>query len=1467
MDLEYSKDSPNGLKQPNKKEKDNSYGFTIVGVGASAGGLQALKDFFDYMPLEPKCSFVIIQHLSPNHKSLMKDLLSKNTQIPITEVKKNTKVKPGNIYMVPPNQNIEIQANTLVLSDKPMGQRLNFPIDIFFNSLALARKEFAVGIVLSGTGSDGTNGVKTIHYYNGMVMAQSPEDAEFSGMVESAIDTGLVDYVFPAKKLPSLLVDFLKDPRVKFGLEHDIHRDRLRFDKLLSHLKTLTDNDFTPYKKPTLIRRIARRINFRGFKDFESYYRFLLENREEVKLLANDFLINVTDFFRDSSVWEHLEKMVIPDLIASKKNGDVLKVWVVACSTGEEAYSYAMLLHDEMVKQDKTNINLKIFATDLTKENIEKASLGLYKEKHVLNVSKNRLQQYFDLVEGGRYRIKDFLRHYMIFSQHDIINASPFAKMDMISCRNLLIYISPETQSRIIKILQYALNLRSYLILGKSETLGSVKDSFEIISDNNKIYRNLRESKSLYAQDVSIINRSSLQENLTQFEQRTKLKKKFNFSKLVEKALFDELGLACLYLDSSLNIMDAVGDFRKYLQIPESGFSNSLLDLLPETLKPSINLALLKVEKSKENVKIESVELDSLEKDKVLDLLVVPAGKLYEGLNAEFVILFLPKKINPKAQIKLKAITNKDKNETVITLEKELNEARKSLVALQHEIEIRNEELQTSNEELLATNEELQSTNEELQSVNEELHTVNAELNQKVQDLAHAKATIDNVLKSTDISTLVLDDMLNIKSFTTGIKDFYNITLNDIGRPLSDFTNKYGIETTFFLSVCKTVLASGEYVSEEIEFGNHKWMLMRATPFVQRTNKIDGVVLTFIDISSQKEAQIELEQKEHEIRSLFDNAPDMFFAVDGKGTIINGNLELINKLEYDSAKDIIGKSVVDIASGFTPKELEYDMKLLSQGIDLKDVNRTVITKTGKKIPIRVNAKSFLNKDGSINQVVASWRDVTELRKAEEFQQIQMKAFEECTDGFYDWDIKNNTIYTSKSIKDWFGYEETEMPNTLDSWRKLMLKEDLATMNASLAQHYESDGKILHISNERYKHKDGSLVHLQARGKVIEWDEKGEPVRMVGSHTNMTKLLQLPILEQKLVDQNMAFEQVLESTMAGFWDWDIPGNTEYMSPTFKKMFGYEDHEIKNTPEWWQKNIHPDDLPGVFEVFDAHVKSKGEIPYDNEVRYFHKNGSIIWVWCKGKVIEWGEKGEPIRMVGSHVDITNLKNLTDSNKQLERFAYVASHDLQEPLRTVTDFVGLFKKEYQKQLDEPAKIYLDFIESAATRMSKLVKGILDYSRIEGKTTRAAVDLKNIVKEVINDLQIKIDNKNAEIVVDKLPIIKGNEVELHSLFLNLIGNALKFVSEKNTPKIKISAKQQNQEYEISITDNGIGIKPEHLEKIFDIFSRLHNEDEYEGTGIGLAHCKKIVELHGGRIWVESEPGKGSTFYFTLNTK
>lgn len=363
-------------------------------------------------------------------------------------------------------------------------------------------------------------------------------------------------------------------------------------------------------------------------------------------------------------------------------------------------------------------------------------------------------------------------------------------------------------------------------------------------------------------------------------------------------------------------------------------------------------------------------------------------------------------------------------------------------------------------------------------------------------------------------------------------------------------------------------------------------------------------------------------------------------------------------------------------------------------------------------------------------------------------------------------------------------------------------------------------------------------------------------------------------KKALKDREMIFNHIIESTFAGYFDWQIPENTEYLSPTFKKMFGYEDHEMESSPEAWQRIIFQEDLPKVFELFGAHVESKGKVPFDSELRYHHKDGSMVWVFCRGKVVEWDEQGNPLRMLGSHIDITNIKKVEETqlyvekleqkNKELQQFAYVASHDLQEPLRTIISFTDLMMEQYGGSIDDSADTYLRFISNASNRMSDLVKGLLDYTRIGKNFEVSEVNSDIVLKNVLDDLNTLITEKNVTFETKSLPIIQGLDTEIRSLFMNLITNAIKYKKKGENPFIRIGATEELDSWQFHVEDNGIGIEKAHLKRIFLIFQRLHNKDEYAGTGIGLAHCQKIVELHGGKIWVESTPSIGSTFYFTI---
>ncbi|GMN07909.1 hypothetical protein MTsPCn5_32980 [Croceitalea sp. MTPC5] len=1313
--------------------------FSIIGVGASAGGLEALKAFFDQVPSDCRHSFVIVQHLSPDYKSLMAELLSKNSALPIHEVTDKTEVKGGTVYLIPPKKNMTIENGFLKLSNKPQTKELNLPIDIFFRSLAKECTEKAIGIILSGTGSDGTSGAGSIKESGGMVMVQSPVQAKFDGMPQSAINTGLIDYVLPVEELPGELLNFIEHPNTAGSLEEKIMREETVLVKVLNHVNNLTNMDFEYYKRPTLIRRIARRMGVNKLNTLSDYKNFLYENPSECHVLAREFLIGVTNFFRDPEVWEILREDLIPKIIADKSQDEIIKIWCVGSSTGQEAYSMAILINEELQKQGKNN-TVKIFATDIEKTHLDIGSRGVYPESIIANVSKERISANF-IKKGDEYQIREHIRRMVIFSQHNVLKDPPFNKMDIAVCRNLLIYMQPVAQKKVIGVLQYSLKLNGVLVLGSSESVGEYKKVLIEIDRKAKLFRNGKLAKTLGLEPLNYPEMSKSTKSPSLSAQKKIVESKM--AEIMNATLAEELDIATVFIDDQYNILNAYGEFRKYISLPDKGFSINLLKMVPDHVSTIISRAAKKLRKSDKDEKhrYNAIRLKTEDVDTVIDLLVSSFSFTPSRDPLHFLLVFIPNKIENNGKPVLEEFNLDSNNFHIAELESELKEAKHNMQNLVQEIETSNEELQATNEELLAANEELQSTNEELQSVNEELHTVNAELQQKVEDLASVNADMDNLLKSTDIGTIFLDRNMYIRKFTPKIRQYFNLMDSDIRRPIDHFTSTFKDAGKNIVAIAQEVLNSGKHVQKEVQDIHGNWFLQKTIPFYNINQTIDGVVMSFVDINELKDVENALRINEEEFRSLYDNAPDMFLSLDESGNITSCNKELVQKLEYRSHEEIIGKNILEVATGFSQEELDYDMGELSKGNELRNLTRCVITKKKKKVPIRVNAKPFLNADGSFNSVIASWRDISELEKA----------------------------------------------------------------------------------------------------------------------------------ERALTDKNMAFEQVLEGTMAGYWDWMIQEDTEYLSPTFKKMFGYEDHEMENSPEAWQKIIHQDDLPMVLEIFEKHVATKGQFPYDCEVRYYHKNGHLVWVWCKGKVIEWSSDGKPVRMVGSHVDITKLKeiqeNLSQSNQELERFAYVASHDLQEPLRTIKDFTVLLREEFSGAINKNAETYINFVVQASNRMGALVKGILEYSKIGKKSGFEMVDLNQVVEDAKKDLMFRIKESNATVLVSKLPSIMGSPIELHSLFLNLIGNALKFTADRKEPVVTISSKNNKGQLQISVQDNGIGIAKENQNKIFEVFKRLHNLDDYEGTGIGLAHCKKIVQLHGGTIWVDSVIGEGSTFHFTLNTK
>lgn len=1302
----------------------------IVAIGASAGGLEALKLFFDSVPFHSKHSFIIVQHLSPDYKSLMAELLAKNTVLPIFEVENDMLVEEGCIYLIPPKKNMTIMKGKLLLVNKPASHDLNLPIDIFFRSLAQYAKERAVCIVLSGTGSDGTSGARAIKEAGGLVMVQDPQQAKFDGMPRSAINTGLVDYTLPVEALYTELLHYTDHPTTDNGNTEEIEQDENTVKQILMVLQKETRLDFGQYKLPTLVRRIARRIIVNKFHNQNEYLAFIRNNSTESNILAREFLIGVTNFFRDPHVWETLEKKILPDLIAVKKKNDLLKVWCVGSSTGEEAYTMAMLIAEES-KRQKKQLQVKIFATDLSVSHLEIGSRGVYPESIIANVSPKRLKNFF-IQKGDEYQVNQVLRKMVIFSQHNVLYDPPFNKMDISVCRNLLIYMQKPAQRKIIGLLHYSLNLNGILVLGSSESLGDYSSVLEEYDRKCKIYRNIEPARTLGLDPLNYPDTQKLisYNNLASSKSRAETK----MADVMNETVAEELGLAGVYIDETYNILHAVGEFRKFIALPDKGFSSNLLKLLSPSVSIALATTVRKAFSKKQRMLHKGILMNGGAAS--FDLLVNPFEMSNLNRSKGCLLLFMPK-AKTKGSAKIVKDMSGLKGLRITELEGQLKEAKESLHSVIEEVETSNEELQATNEELLAANEELQSTNEELQSVNEELYTVNAELQQKIEDVATLNNDMDNLLTSTNIGTIFLDKESRIRKFTPAIMEHFKLRESDVGRPITHFSNSFGTGSGTLKRVNK-VIKTGKTLTRELQTEDGKWFLKRITPFVNTEKTIQGAVLSFVDINKIKKAEEVIKSSEEEFRLLYDNAPDMFASMSIEGKILNCNARFIEDL------------------GLANKEEALKM------------------------------------------------------------------------AFSDFQTTEN---------------EGESKNRYNEYRKT--------------------GKLTN-ANRTFTKKDGTVVHLSVNAQML-YDAEGKELYTICSFRDVSDLKNI---EKKYLDKNNAFEQLLEGTMAGYWDWKIQEGTEYLSPSFKAMFGYKDHEMENKPESWQKILHPEDAHQVTLNFDAHVASKAKVPFSNQVRYYHKDGSMVWIYCRGKVIEWDSDGKPVRMVGSHVDITPIKNIEQelyrSNRELEKFAYVASHDLQEPLNTIMDFVQLLDEEFAESNSKDAKEYIQFIVEASSRMKSLVKSVLDYSKIGRNPEKTKVDCNTILGDIKVDLKQKLITTKATLKYDKLPVVNGTITELHSLFINLVTNAIKFRREDVPPIIKITSKDAGTHWQFSIEDNGIGVAKEHRERVFNIFQRLNNMDSYEGTGIGLAQCKKIVQLHKGKIWISGTAKNGTTFNFTL---
>ncbi len=828
----------------------------IIGVGTSAGGLEALELFFTPIPAINGVAFVVIQHLDPTHHGILPELLQRVTPMMVTEAGDGMQVKPNWVYVIPSNKDLSILHGKLHLLDPVAPRGLRLPIDSFFRALADDQCERAIGVILSGMGSDGTLGLRAVKENAGLTLVQSPDSAQFDSMPRSAIDAGLADIIVPVQEMWGRIVAYLKhSPRGLWIVPEKKLEEKSQsaLEQIAILLRERTGNDFSFYKKNTIMRRVERRMGLHQINAIAHYVRYLRENPQELDLLFKELLIGVTNFFRDPEVWEFLKTKTIPEILANPSTNKELRAWVPACSTGEEAYSLAIVFKEAFTQiQSKHQMTLQIFATDLDQDAIDKARQGFYPANIAVDVSEDRLSRFFS-IDGNGYRINKEIREMVTFAPQNVIMDPPFTKLNILCCRNLLIYLNAELQKKLIPLFHYALTENGILLLGNSETISGFRDLYEVVDNKSRLYRRIE----CFRRNLDVDFPTKYSSVASQAPGGYKPPVIDNLQSLADQFLLQHFSPAAVLVNADGDILYINGRTGKYLE-PAAGKANwNIHAMARDGLRHVLSGVLRKAQNQTEAIHMQDLTVGTNGGTQTVNL-AVQAIRKPVALNGMLFVVF-----NDAALLPARKRSRKSTSEEQKTLEIELQHANEDIQTLREEMQSSQEELRSANEELQSTNEELQSSNEELttskeemQSLNEELQTVNAELQAKVDDLSRVSNDMNNLLNSMDIATVFLDSALNIRRFTKHISRIFKLISSDVGRPLSDIVTD--LDYPQLQEDTHEVLRTLVFTEKQVEAVDNRWFKVRIMPYRTQDNIIDGVVITFIDISETKQLEAKL---------------------------------------------------------------------------------------------------------------------------------------------------------------------------------------------------------------------------------------------------------------------------------------------------------------------------------------------------------------------------------------------------------------------------------------------------------------------------------------------------------------------------------------------------------------------------------------------------------------------------------
>ncbi|MBE9063714.1 chemotaxis protein CheB [cf. Phormidesmis sp. LEGE 11477] len=1369
------------------------HSFLTVGIGASAGGLEAFQTFFRRMDEDSGMAFVLISHLAPDHDSLLSELLAKETQMPVLQVTEEVQLEANRVYVIPPNATLTVDDGILRLSTPIQARGHRAPIDIFFRSLAEDQGENAVCVILSGTGSDGTIGMKSIKEFGGLAIAQNSETAKYDSMPRNAVLTGLVDFVLPVEDIPSELIEYArhhKGLRAHLGEDGMLPEAADHLQQICSLLRRRIGHDFGNYKQGTLIRRVQRRIQITQTASIEAYVAYLKSDNEEISLLFKDLLIGVTHFFRDLEAFNTLQQTAISALVRDSADRKSIRIWVAGCSSGEEVYSIAILIAEEMDRQ-RTRSQVQIFATDIDEQALEKARHARYPESIAEQITPERLERFF-LNQDGLYQVSKSLREMCIFSQHSLISDPPFSRIDLISCRNLLIYFDSTLQKRLMPLFHYALRESGYLFLGSSENLSAYyRELFQTIDKSHRLFR--RRAAIVPPQvEFPLVDRSSYRQ-LSLPKTSTVGSRQSQISKSIERVLLQDYTPACVIINDQNEIVYFFGRTGKYLEQSQGVPSNNLLELARLGLRLDLRSAIQIARESQHEVVRERVSVEYDDLIAILNLVVRPIKESFkESMNDSSLLLVLFQDIGKPTSYEAAGASGHQPAAAasiIKQLEDELKITRENLRSTVEGIETSNEELKSANEELLSMNEELQSSNEELQtskeemqSINEELETVNTELRNKVEELDAVNSDIQNLFESTRIATVFLDEGLRIKRFTPAAIELFNLIGTDVGRPITDIS--LSLEDINIATDVREVLRSLIPIEREVhDRGQDIYYKMRIMPYRTLENVISGTVLTFIDVTSLRQARNRAEQwarrqsviaelgtyalQDHRAASVCDRAteivrqtldstacglfvyqpdhPEALLLKSGSGWPV----ELQGQATI-SATDSHAGYALSAQQPITVEDFSHERRF-SQSPLLKTLNlvggiSAIVYGQSDEVygvlsSYRADDRPFTPEDTSFLQVIANalaailQREETTLALEKNRERLDL-ATSAGNVGIWEMDAVTGEVAWNAIEYQLLGLDSNEAADvSTELFYRYVYSEDVSWVQEAVAAAIEQKTEL--DIEFRISREGSPLRWLAAKARVI-CDTNGDAVKMIGVNYDITERKQN---EEALKDADRRKDDFLAAL---------------------------GHELRNPLNALSSSIE------LMEMQEETVAT----PQDNTLR----------------------------------------------SRMQQMLAVSSRQLQQLTRLVSDLLDVSRIAYQK------------IQLHQHRMD---------------LTQLLHDLITDAQSVAAEKEISLNT-----TLYNSPVwINGDSIRLMQAFSNVLLNAVKFSNSGSAVNISMSVNAEF--VTVQIADLGIGMATEALSRIFVAFSQEdHSLARSGGLGLGLPLAKGIIELHGGEVRADS-PGVG----------